>query len=83
MKWGEAMSRTAKDKKGHLKLTRSQHNELTTAYRRYKTEGPSVDEYYRCVERKGKPGILSDDWNWSEDTESYYEYLVNHENEAA
>ena len=41
------------------------------------------EEKYICIERKGRPGILSDDWNAPSDVIDLYEYLVNHENEAA
>ena len=41
------------------------------------------EEKYICIERKGRPGVLSDDWNASSEIVDLYEYLISHESEAA
>lgn len=55
------------------------------AFLRNESEGPSrreeEEEKYICVVRKGRPGVLSDDWLGQD--RDLYEYLVNHEMKAA
>lgn len=77
------MSRTRKDKKGYLKLIKDKQEKFPRVYSRHKLQDDDLCGFYRCIDRKGTPGVLSDDWGCSEDAKSLYEYFINHENEAA
>ncbi len=72
------------------KLSKKSKEKKSIAYLKCKSRGETrkeakerKDEKYIYVERKGRPGVLSDDWDAPDGVIDLYEYLINHENEAA
>ena len=72
------------------KLSKKSKEKKSIAYLKYKSKGEThidskerKDEKYVFVERKGRPGVLSDDWDAPDGVIDLYEYMINHENEAA
>ena len=72
------------------KLSKKSKEKKSIAYLKFKSNGETrrdsrerKNEKYVCVERKGRPGVLSDDWDAPDGLIDLYEYMISHENEAA